>query len=350
MRRNMRLIETDIPGHLTFEKPPEGFSALRATDAQLREYGLPHRPDPDRFPREARLWQNTMARIKKFVTPKLTLRPDRVHGSPNLPIVNPGVNSGKSSIWSGLITSAGVGYSQIWGSWFVPMIAVPNFGFSSLWIGLNDSQSLFQAGTQQDSVFSENSIPGNAFPTAVPFLTYAWYEWFPGPTVGVGLEVFPGHSVGVNLQPAIPGRPVGTLEPTSDEFGSGIVEMINYTTGVAITPVLVPPPTKNYNNKSIKPPIFPTQQADWIMERTSLLENGSPVAQALPDFGIAGFLFGGAIEYTAGSVLKGPTELVTLGEGDRGTLLTMFANDGTTKLAEAVERPGLNITFLNSGP
>jgi hypothetical protein len=32
-----RLTETNLPGHLTFEKPPKGFSPLRATDAQLRE-------------------------------------------------------------------------------------------------------------------------------------------------------------------------------------------------------------------------------------------------------------------------------------------------------------------------
>ena len=34
-----RLIESNLPGFLTFEKPPEGFSPLRATDAELRKYG-----------------------------------------------------------------------------------------------------------------------------------------------------------------------------------------------------------------------------------------------------------------------------------------------------------------------
>jgi hypothetical protein len=214
------------------------------------------------------------------------------------------------------------------------MVATPaggaGFYYSSLWIGLGDSQSLLQAGTEQDTAFS--LVPNTAS------TTYAWYKWFPGTSVDVGLEVLPGHSVGVNL------------EPTNDGTGSGQVSMINYTTGVAITPVVVVPPTTDFNNNPISPPILnvPSQQASWIMERPSLLENGVPVAQGLADFGISGFLFGGALDVTSGSVQKGPVSLVTLGEGDQGTLLNMLANDGVTVLAEAQERPGLTIFF--TGP
>jgi hypothetical protein len=337
-KATLRLTETNLPGHLTFHLPPEGFSPLRATHAELAEYGLPHRPDPKVFPREARLWRHAMSRIKKFVKPTLTPRPARVHGQRNLPVFAPGVHGNQpSNIWSGLVATAGVGYTQIWGSWLVPTVtsATDGPGFSSsIWIGLNDASSLFQAGTDQDTGFA-NLFTGNN-----PNTTYPWYEWFPGPTIVIGLEVLPGHSVGVNLQPA------------NDGTGSGVVSMINYTTGDAITPIVMPPPTTDFNNNTISPPILtvPSLSADWIIERPSNVVNGNPVPSALADFGIAGFLYGGALNITSGTVQKGPVNLVTVGEADQGTLLNMIADDGVTILAESQERPGLTFFFFASGP
>ena len=73
-KKELRLVPTNLPGHLTFE-PPEGFRLTKATDEELRRYGLPHRPDPKKFPEVARHWIRAMNSIKKFVTPELIVQP-----------------------------------------------------------------------------------------------------------------------------------------------------------------------------------------------------------------------------------------------------------------------------------
>jgi hypothetical protein len=333
----LRLRETDVSGHLTFEAPPEGFSPNLASDEELRQYGLPHRPDPKKFPKEARLWLRTMARIKTFKTPKLTVRAGIVHGPrnledlTNLPSGGKRVENSTNSIWSGLVANTALLYTQIWGGWTIPEVTAPGFSpcYSSMWIGLNDGRSLFQAGTEQDVLLPPIS-PENT--------CYAWYEWFPGPSVSIDLAVLPGQAVSVNL------------EPLSDGSGRGQVSMINYTTGVAITPIVVSPPPVDFNGNPISPAItgVPSFNAEWILERTSLAENGVPVPQALADFGATGFLFGGAVELDSSTGGKTAFDLLTVGESDRGTLLNMLANDGVTVLSEAVERPGLVLFF--TGP
>jgi hypothetical protein len=329
-KQPLRLNETNLPGHLTFERPPAGFSPALASDEELQQYGLPHRPDPKKFPNEARLWLRTMSRIKAFITPNLTVRPDIVHG----PAGSNLIQGNTSNIWSGLVANSAQQYTQVWGSWTIPETVVPSGGFgpyySSLWIGMNDAQSLFQAGTETDS-------PGFNF-IGQQDSCYAWYEWFPGPSVQIGLAVEPGHSVGVNL------------EPLNDGSGRGQVSMINYNTGIAITPIVVPPPTVNFNNAPIAPPIrnVPSQNADWILERPQLNVNGVVVVTALADFGIASFLFGGAVEIVIPSGQKATNSLLTVGENDQGTLLNMLANDGVTLLSQTQERPGL-VFFFTGG-
>jgi hypothetical protein len=323
----LRLVDTNLPGHLTFEVPPEGFSPMRASDDELRQYGLPHRPDPEKFPKEARLWARSMARIKTFVTPQLTPRPEAIHGA-GLVHNNPTTN------WSGLQVTAQSGiFTQIWGSWTIPEVRQPAGGsgvyYSAMWVGLNEGRSLFQAGTESDS-----SIFGNLGPFGPTSDTcYAWYEWFPGISVNINLPVLPGQAVGVNL------------EALSGGSEQGVVQMINYTTGVAITPIVVSPPTVDFNNNPINPPITGVQglNAVWVIERTASPVNGVPVPGPLADFGIAGFQFGGAID-----AAKSGTSLVTVGENDQGTLLNMIANDGVTVLSIAEERPGL-VMFFTGG-
>ncbi len=317
-----RLIETNLPGYRTFEKPPEGFSPLRATDAELRKHGLPRRPDPERFPREAVQWRHMMASIKKFVTPELTLLPEIVHGLQPLPVF--GDQDATSPIWSGLTVQASTGekWTDIWGTWVVPRVVGKAGDESALWIGLFDSQSLFQAGTDQEV-------------TATAANTYAWFEWFPGPSVQVGLEVLPGDTVTVYVQ------------PTNDGTGSGSISITNRTTGTATAPIVVPPPTTDFNNNPISPPIqdVPNQQAVWTAERPSHVQKGKPVPTPLADFGVSGFLDGAAVDSI------GPCDTITyIGENDNGTLLEMLANDNASPLAFALEQPGLIIYFVAAGP
>jgi Peptidase A4 family len=335
-----RLAETNVPGHFTFEPPPEGFSPARVSDAELRRHGLPHRPEPHKFPKQARLWLRSMARINTFITPQLTLRPEITHGPTHaqdaldFPLDAGVFHNNTVNNWSGLVANSAFQYTQAWGSWTIPEVTVPSGGagayYSSMWVGLIDGQSLFQAGTETDTPLINFSGEQD--------ICYPWYEWFPGPSVQIGLGVTPGQAVGVNV------------EPLNDGSGRGVVSMINYTTGIAITPIVVPPPTQGLNGTPINPPIrnVPSLQSQWILERPAFRVNGVQVLQALADFGIAGFLFGGAVDIDSTNGQKAAFDLVTVGENDQGTLLNMIANDNVTVLSQAQERPGL-VFFFTGG-
>jgi hypothetical protein len=322
----LRLVPTDVEGHFTVEPPPDGFEPLRASDEELRRYGLPHRPDPKRYPQAARLWVRSMSRVQRFVTPKLRAKPEIVHGPPKI------LDNGTSSNWSGLI-SWGSAWDSIWGTWIVPASTVPPGGaddyFSSLWVGLNGA-SLFQAGTEQDATLSSGFFGG------LSSSYYAWYEWFPAGGVQIsGFDIAPGQTVTVM---------VGVVDPSDQDasLGPGLVNMLNVSSGVAITPIVVQIPTKDFNGNTIDPPItvVPGPQAVWILERPSLNDNGTLTPSALADYGQA-IMNGGAMVKNA--------DVLTVGENDESTLVNMIADNGVTVLSTVEESPELCYIFTG-GP
>src|ERR1700730_794018 len=169
-KKGLRLIPTNLPGHFTYYPPPEGLKLTSASDEELRHYGLPHRPDPKKFPEAARLWVRAMSSVKKFVTPELVIRPNIVCGNGGL-----GDATSTAPNWSGLTVSKPGAFDQLWGTWTIPSVTVPpgagsvavpggsSFGdyswfpySSSLWVGLYDPAigSLFQAGTEQNATLT----------------------------------------------------------------------------------------------------------------------------------------------------------------------------------------------------
>jgi hypothetical protein len=360
------LVPTALPNHFTFKAPPPGFNPLRASDDDLRQFGLPHRPDARRHPAAARMWIRAMSRVKKFVTPSLSVKPKVIHGPgpqeylrnlrkrPRTVADNVIVENDNSTIWSGLVvsgTEAGTtSYSQVWGTWVIPWVTVPPGGadnfVSSLWVGLNDTNvtSLLQAGTEQDATLNTGFLGG------LSTNYYAWVEWFPGPSLVVGqlsgeqpFPVGPGQVISVNIESFVMGGG-SPLNPAPIVFG--IISMLNVSTGVAITPILLPAPTLNFNNQQITAPPFPNQQAVWIFERPSFDEDGQPVPGALAEFGNAVMVSGGAVGSNVNEG-KGSAVSVIVGENDGGQLLNMVAADGNT-LCEASESPELIFTYVGS--
>jgi hypothetical protein len=272
-----------------------------------------------------------MSKIKKFVIPELTVISNVIHGPQVLHDV-----TGTNSSWSGLTVTQPGAFDTVWGNWIVPAATVPPGGaddyYSSLWVGLNDNASLFQAGTEQDSTLSTGIFGG------LSSSYYAWYEWYPGPTVQVGqFPVTAGQGVIVTVGPQqYPGDP-------SASSGPGLVSMFNFSTGTAITPIVVQIPTVDFNGNTITPPILglPSVQVDWILERPTLVSNGTQSLSALADYGEAVIISGGA--------LVKDVSAVTVGSNDQGTLLNMLADDGVTVLSTVAEIPELQFTFTG-GP
>lgn len=328
--RRLQLHPTNLADHYHFELPPEGFQPTKATDEELRRYGLPHRPDPRRFPKAARFWLRSMRRVKRFIAPILERRPELIHG--NVGVLHD--LSDTSQIWSGLSITANPPYSSVWGTWTVPRISRASGGWavSSLWIGLDDTQrSLLQAGTEHDSLMIGDDVGLGC---------YAWFEWFPQPSIAVSnLAVSPGQAIAVFVGNAgeLPGG------------NQGLVTFLNYSTGEATTPILVPVPTTDFNGQSLNPPLpgVPTRRASWILERPSVAQGGKAVPLPLADYGEASIIEGDAIGTSTDSG-KTFANGIFVGENDQGTLHQMLADDGVTVISEASEVPGLK--FLYTGP
>lgn len=324
----MRLVTTNLPGHFSFEPPPEGLKLSSASDEQLRQHGLPHRPDPKKFPKASRLWIRAMNRVRKFVTPDLVVRRDIVHGATARVIED---TSTSSNIWSGLRVNNAAPYTNVWGNWVIPSVTVPPGGAdaynSSLWVGLN-GPSLLQAGTEQDATLNNGIFGG------LSTSYYAWIEWFPGPSIQVNnFPVAPGDAMIVNIS------------PLNDGSGGGIVWLFDFTTGIGSS-LVVPIPTLDFNGNTIDPPISgpPSNEAVWILERPSTVVNGVATPTALADYGEAVMAEAGAAG-TSISEGKSETDPVYVGSNDQGILINMFANDGVTMLSNAVEVPELQFYF-----
>lgn len=70
------MVDVAVPaGTRTFELPPDGFDPLRADPAALRRHGLPRRPDPEREPRLASLYQRAFSRPWNYTKPELVSDP-----------------------------------------------------------------------------------------------------------------------------------------------------------------------------------------------------------------------------------------------------------------------------------
>jgi hypothetical protein len=229
-------------------------------------------------------------------------------------------------------------YNFVWGNWVVPAVIVPNDGigdyYSSLWVGLNGA-SLLQAGTEQDASYSPPlSLLGETFGGSATAY-YAWFEWFPAPSVQVqNFPVAPGQAITVW---------VGALDDGSNQ---GFVGFYNRSLQIASTGIVVPIPTTDFNGNTITPAIagVPSDQAAWILERPSTAQNGVPVANELCDFGEAVMVNATAIGTTT-SAGKVESSTITVGQNDQGTLLNMLADDGVTVIAQADEGPELEFYY-----
>jgi hypothetical protein len=361
---------TFIRGHFTVDPPPQGFDPRRASPEELQHFCLPHRPDPKQFPDAARMWVRAMSRVKRFVRPALTINSHTMtaHASRVQPKRKTPTKTNEAGLvaanfpdsWCGLVVGQnGVGFNEVWGTWVVPAVSVaPNQGgnfFSSLWVGINDQPgpatlenetgtpgSLIQAGTEQDASLGYNLFNGYSWNY------YAFVEWFPGPQIIIGqssplalstdqsFSVSPGQVITVHIarQLQFVGGPTW-----------GAITFLNVSTGVALSPILIFPPTMAFDGSAITPPAFPSQAAVWILEATSIAAD-PPIPQSLADFGEAVMISGGAVGEQPGNLKSNVS--VTVGDNDGGQLIPMTNSANQDLLATASEIPELTFSYVAS--
>lgn len=171
-----------------FDRPPQGFRALRATAGELERYGLPPRPDPETERDAYGAWQRLfgpepdgMLNYLEFQPPALddnwAENSYRLARGSALRAVGRVENSRN---WSGAVAAVAADsqFKQIFGSWRVPKVKRPAGGADgdyrcSVWIGLDGHRrhlkSLAQLGTTQ-RVRTENGID--------LVKCEAWYQWW----------------------------------------------------------------------------------------------------------------------------------------------------------------------------
>lgn len=120
-------------------------------------------------------------------------------GATHLALVGPrlrpaGTSATNSTNWAGYAVTASSGtVSDVKGSWIVPKIqgTCPSRSdqYSSFWIGIDGytSKTVEQIGTDSD-------CQGGS-PTY-----YAWYEFYPAGSVGLGMSISPGDTISAQVQ------------------------------------------------------------------------------------------------------------------------------------------------------
>lgn len=330
MIHNQHLIPTNLDEHFFIKPPAEGTDLARATDEDLRMYGLPHRPDPKALPNAARAWLRAMRRIKRFVVPQLTVRHDYLFRPirPSRAATGTAAEAGATSNWGGLVMTDSPPYQQAWGSWMIPEIQIPPGGTypsysCAIWVGLGgylNDDNLLQAGTAQ-AVGADGALE-----------CFAWYEWYPAPPIMLtGFNVQAGHTIAVY---------VGQYD---DGSGRGVMTMANLVTGDAVPVTVVPLPAVDASGNAVSPAIKAPSglSAEWIVERPDIGIGGPEKYAELPDFGEVNFTHAAAVSSVQGM----KNEVMAAASDSKARSLKIFADDALTLLTDELSVPALQVTF-----
>jgi len=179
----------------TFPLPPKGFDPLKASAQDLQRYGFPRRPDAVTEAHAASKWVKAFSQYPQFthITPEFKDLPHRRVPNKRTQAETRGMVNATSYNWSGYVLFIGGGDRFTWvtGQWTVPKAYSPHPGdgntyYSSHWLGIDGDGSgdVMQAGTESDS-------DGTC---------YAWFEWFPDWSHGIGnFPVNPGDVISLVL-------------------------------------------------------------------------------------------------------------------------------------------------------
>ncbi len=282
---------------LDLELPPEGFSALTASEPELRSYGLPPRPDPNTHPDLAALWDSFAARPLRFVRPPLVPLADhapselrnyqeRLELPADLPMkrdIIAGLRQrgiplcwflpATSTNWSGAVAyrPSTEPLVTVSGQWIVPSVSPPQSAWNgkayndgtykcAVWVGLdgwNGTKDVLQAGTTSEVDVSGGKVTGTSF--------FAWVEWFGNLWIPESdFPVNPGDSILCTV-----------CAPT---FGNnfGVAIFLNQTTGQTAPYQIYPPPSTTLSGNV----------AEWIVEDPG---DAAGVLYPFPNYGLTTF-------------------------------------------------------------
>jgi hypothetical protein len=278
------------------EVPPAGFSAVTASQHELRRYGLPLRPDQDIHPVQAALWDRFASRSLRFVRPSLEPFPDRppselrdlrthkLHADPieaetiERALHQRGIRLCQlfpttSSNWSGAKADrpSSEQLVTVTGEWVVPAVVPPQSAWNGkayddgtyicvVWVGLDGTDGtgdVLQAGTGSQVDVSGGVVTSTSY--------FAWTEWFGNAwKVADQFPVNPGESILCTV-----------CAPFDNDHGAAL--FVNQTTGLAWNHPIDPPANVALTGNV----------AEWIVEDPTNLSTG--FLYPFPNYGLATF-------------------------------------------------------------
>jgi hypothetical protein len=252
-----------------YEKPPKDLNAPIVDPAELAKYGIPPRPNTEKFHALADFWDEMFSPPLMFTEPTFDLPAIRIRISARL-LLTTSLLDESSNNWSGAyITPRGQQFTEVYGRWVVPTVTPPagaigNREFrSTVWIGLDGARRYFdstlpQIGTAQ---YVNPSI-GPAF--------FLWWQWWmrdnPAtfcPAV-MPIAVLPGHRILAKLE---------VLSETQVRF---LIK--NRTTGQNYPPFKMDAPSHPVTGRQAN---VSGATAEWIVERPADVATGP---YKLPDY------------------------------------------------------------------
>jgi hypothetical protein len=258
--------------------PPAGFSPLAASQADLKKFGFPMRPDPSRQPAEDAFWQELFAPSLQFeafdidVLPVFATRSRRVFAQ--LPRRQTSLN------WSGAYITPrdGTVLSSIWGKFQVPTPNVPSAGApggkyrSSTWIGF-DGQRRYYTSTLPQFGTAQNIDPSAAGPKRSFF---AWWQWW------VRDDEDQAYPITLTSPVIHAGDLIMCYMQVSDDRTGMSFVIRNLTTSRVVQFFQRAPLTTKG-----QPFKVPGATAEWVMERPA--DPPDPTPMQLPDYGTVNF-------------------------------------------------------------
>lgn len=309
-----------------FEPAPEGFDPTDSNTEELLAHGYPARPDSQLHPEQYHHWKQTMSRPMAIIRPQFAVMPDGVRPAAAERILS-------SSNWSGTVAVArdGDAVFTVFSEWTVPHVAPPHGQGSSecaTWVGIDGgravlssiegtrvaaravlgdpegpppvgsfppnevSTDILQAGTTQQVIVMSLETPWGTR-TFTFENTWAWWEWVPGPPVGItNLPVSPGDVMFCEIR---------ALSATEAR-----IFLLNETSGLATSFVHSAPDGTQLVGDC----------AEWILEKRNIDVAGFPLE--LANYGRV--YFDNCSAFTR--------RLQTLDLGTAESLLFMIDNDG----------------------
>jgi len=283
-----------------FPVPDVTINPATATLDELRNFGLPPKPNSRASPLLQRVWHQAFAQVLRLqafkVEPALIEATQfRLFEKAVAKASFDGFNYEVSSNWSGAYITANRDkrFLQLWGTWNIPGdLQLPPAGFQgpsnipymcANWIGLDGQRRYLDSSLPQMGTVSILQPDGTT-------TADSWIQWWArgsGNTapVPLGLSVAPGDTVACVL--------------TAESSTSVRAVMVNLSTfpPTAASIVMVAPMVTLPDGSTVQPEIAGAT-AEWIVERPKVppQPNQAPNRYNFPNYGQSGFDFCVAVE------------------------------------------------------